>query len=173
MKKKDSQFKMLAVLTGVCLISAALLGFIHMKTSRRIMFNREKMIKDAILTVLPGTGDYKKISTEPVIFEGYNASGVTGYAVLSKGMGFQGSLVLMVGVETGMDRILGVAVLESVETPGLGDKIKAESFLSQFKGISLPEDGTVEVDTITGATISSKAVEKIINRAIEDAKRIS
>ena len=66
-------------------------------------------------------------------------------------------------------------VLESRETPGLGDKIyKDESFVSNFEQLSVdPEivvvadgrDADHEVDAITGATISSKAVVKIINQA--------
>jgi electron transport complex protein RnfG len=65
-------------------------------------------------------------------------------------------------------------VLESRETPGLGDKIyKDAEFVSNFSALSIePEIVTVkkntrerpnEVDAITGATISSKAVVRIIN----------
>jgi electron transport complex protein RnfG len=67
-------------------------------------------------------------------------------------------------------------ILESRETPGLGDKIyKDLSFVSSFESLSIdPEIRALkkgkrsapnEIDAITGATISSKAVVRIINEA--------
>jgi len=68
-------------------------------------------------------------------------------------------------------------VLESKETPGLGDKIeKDSSFVNEFEGVQAPlvgvksgqaEGDPNEVDTITGATISSEAIIDIINRRID------
>lgn len=185
MEKNVSGLKMLFVLTGVCLISAAVLGYVHILTVTRIQENKKRVIENAVFEVLPGVTDYKKISSEPVVFEGRKHGEAVGYAVLSKGMGFQGSILLMVGVDLKIERITGVAVLESVETPGLGDKIKGYSFLKQFKGLVLPNfnikkvdavtgaSSIIKVDSITGATISSIAVEKIVIRAIENVKRIS
>ncbi len=68
-------------------------------------------------------------------------------------------------------------VLESKETPGLGDKIEKDSaFVLQFDGAVTPllgvkpRDATGdlhEIDMITGATISSRVVIRIINNTIE------
>lgn len=184
MEKKVSGLKMLVVLVGVCLVSAAALGYVHMKTVKRIQENKKKVIENAVLEVLPGVTDYEKISSEPVIFKGNKNGRTAGYAVLSEGIGFQGNILLMVGIDSNIEKIAGVAVLESVETPGLGDKIKGEDFLEQFKGMVLPDASIekvdtvtgatliIKVDTITGATISSLAVEKIVMRAVEDVKGI-
>ena len=71
--------------------------------------------------------------------------------------------------------IIGMEVLESKETPGLGDKIfKDQDFVANFSALNIdPEIVAVgsgkktashEVDSISGATISSKAVVKIINQ---------
>jgi electron transport complex protein RnfG len=66
-------------------------------------------------------------------------------------------------------------VLESRETPGLGDKIfKDEDFVANFRDLAVAPEVVVvkkgrtrenEVDAISGATISSHAVVRIINRA--------
>jgi electron transport complex protein RnfG len=68
-------------------------------------------------------------------------------------------------------------VLESKETPGLGDKIeKDEAFVSQFDGAIAPLLGVKsgagtgdpsEIDMITGATISSRTIINIINETLE------
>jgi hypothetical protein len=68
-------------------------------------------------------------------------------------------------------------VLENKETPGLGDKIvKDSAFVSEFVGAAAPLEGVKagsgdgdpsEVDMITGATISSRAVIDIINARLE------
>jgi electron transport complex protein RnfG len=68
-------------------------------------------------------------------------------------------------------------VLEQLETPGLGAEIDGEKFVSQFRGLATrppisyvkgkaPEKDN-EVQAITGATISSKAVVDIINKTIK------
>ncbi|MCP3683737.1 MAG: FMN-binding protein [bacterium] len=172
MNKKESGIKMLIVLTGVCLLSAAVLGYIHISTFERIEKNRIKRIEEAVSNVLPGITDYEKVSSDPVIFKGKNGDADAGYAVLSSGMGFQGDIVLMVGLDSTINNIEGVVILESVETPGLGDKIRELDFLKQFQGKNVSSDSEIGVDAITGATISSVAVGKIINKAVEYAKRI-
>ena len=171
--KEVSGIKMLAVLSGVCVISAAMLGFVYSNTKDQISQNRMKIIQAAVYKVIPGIDDYEKINESPVIYKGTSGGSAAGYAVLTEGMGFQGKILLMVGVDLQIKTITGVDVLESVETPGLGDKIKGEGFLGQFNPMKIGASDNVSIDTITGATISSVAVEKIINRALEHVKRIS
>jgi electron transport complex protein RnfG len=73
--------------------------------------------------------------------------------------------------------LLGMKVLESKETPGLGDRIEKDTvWVAQFVGVESPLEpvrtgrGTgkpTEVDLITGATISSRTIVRIINEALE------
>jgi electron transport complex protein RnfG len=73
--------------------------------------------------------------------------------------------------------MLGMKVLESKETPGLGDKIvKDTAFINQFSRVEGPVQGVKkgqekgkpnEVDMITGATISSRALIRAINTTLE------
>ncbi|MBN2406820.1 MAG: FMN-binding protein [Elusimicrobia bacterium] len=172
MQQKYSNLKMLAVLAGICVISAGLLGYAHISTAERIRENREARIRDAVGKVLAGIDSYERINSEPVIFKGMTQGEIAGYAVLYEGMGFQGTIQLLIGLDPDIHMMKGMAVLDSVETPGLGDRIKGPDFGKQFEQMGIPGEGEIKVDTITGATISSLAVEKIINRAIGDAKRI-
>ena len=82
----------------------------------------------------------------------------------------------MIGFEPPNGTLIGFKVLEQKETSGLGDKIERDtSFVSQLTGRIPPLKGVKKVDasnlsqvqTITGATISSRAVIRIINHAVE------
>ena len=92
------------------------------------------------------------------------------------GPGFQDTIAILYGYKPGEKIVVGMEVLESRETPGLGDKIYKDAvFVAGFSALSVePEIFAVkkgtksqpnEIDAITGATISSKAVVRIINEA--------
>ena len=112
---------------------------------------------------------------EPVVYGGYDEQGdFVGYAMPGAGPGFQDTIALLYGYLPGDKQVVGMEILESRETPGLGDKIyKDAAFVAEFSALSVdPEIVAVkkgtgsqpnQVDAITGATISSKAVVRIIN----------
>ena len=81
-----------------------------------------------------------------------------------------------------MKKYLALEILEQVETPGLGTKVTETPFTDQFKQLKTsplinwvkgvePENPN-EIQAITGATISSKAVVAIINSGIEKMKKL-
>lgn len=102
-----------------------------------------------------------------------------GWAMLSAGSGYADTIRLIFGWDAKAKRILALRVLENKETPGLGDKIGTAPYASRFrdreaspdaplKGVkedSTPNAGD-EVDAITGATISSRAVVRIVNAGL-------
>ncbi|MES1259020.1 MAG: RnfABCDGE type electron transport complex subunit G [Gemmatimonadota bacterium] len=112
----------------------------------------------------------------PTAYVGFDAAGKrTGVAVTAAEPGFQELLTLMIGFNPEDGRLLGFKVLDEKETPGLGDKIETDSsFRTQFAGKLPPLAGVKgrpggtksEVQTITGATISSRAVIRIVNHAV-------
>ena len=108
-------------------------------------------------------------------FVGFDAQGVrTGVAVEAAEPGFADEVRLMVGFNPATSALIGYAMLGQKETPGLGDKIEKDSvFVGSFRGKVAPLRGTKgsatdanTVQTITGATISSRAVIQIINHAV-------
>jgi electron transport complex protein RnfG len=113
----------------------------------------------------------------PKAYVAYDASGKqSGVAVTAQEPGFQEEVLLMIGFEPANGKLIGFKVLDEKETPGLGDKIERDtSFSHQFPGRVAPLKGVKarngdnlnEVQTITGATISSRAVIRIINHAVE------
>lgn len=170
---------------------------VFLATQPLIKRNQVEALEAAIYTVLPGA-ETRKIfveqdgklvevqSTDGVeaVFAGYGPGGkLIGYGIPSAGSGFQDTISLIYGYDPYKKQIIGMQVLESKETPGLGDKIiKDQDFLDDFKTLKVePEillvaSGTRananEVDSISGATISSKAVVKILNQGNEKWRKL-
>ncbi len=113
------------------------------------------------------------------VFLGYDESDVpVGFAVTGGEPGYQDIIRLIFGYDPGSGEVVGMEVLESKETPGLGDKIEKDAeFVAEFDGVQAPLVGVKqdagqgdpgEVDMITGATISSRTVIAIINNRLEE-----
>jgi electron transport complex protein RnfG len=172
------------LLSGVMLTSAFLL------TLPTIEANRAAALRAAVFQVVPGTASMQKLVLHGDAFapaDGNEAAGTTavyatydgsgkflGYAIPAAGAGFADTIALIYGYDPVQQHVIGMQVLESKETPGLGDKIyKDPRFGAEFKALAaLPAIVVVkngagskpnEVDGITGATISSKAVVRIMN----------
>lgn len=132
-------------------------------------------LKNGALTKSATPGEDRK--GLPRAYLGFDASGKrVGAAVTAQEPGFQEEVLLMIGFDPSSGALIGFKVLDEKETPGLGDKIERDtSFGSQFpgriaplKGVRKRADGDPSaVQTITGATISSRAVIRIINHAVE------
>jgi electron transport complex protein RnfG len=185
--------RMMATLgiAGMC-SGVALVG-IFLVTEPRIERNRAEALEAAIFQVLRGAQSRQafvlegtelaafessgaRLPRQEAVYAGYDEAGrLVGYAIPAEGSGFQDTIKLIYGYDPDRQRVVGMQVLESRETPGLGDKIlKDEGFLDGFRNLAVvPEVVAVkkgrsrdnEVDAISGATISSVAVVRIINAA--------
>lgn len=173
--------------SGLAIVSA------YRLTQPMIRANQAEALREAVFQVVPGSERMQRLvwrdgSFVPAeadtpeegqarsVYAGYDESGAfRGYAVPGSGAGFQDTIRLIFGYDPEAREILGMQVLESRETPGLGDRIyKDPEFVDEFHGLTVePEPKLVkgegeapnEVDAITGATISSQAVVDIINAA--------
>ena len=172
------------------LLSGLIIVSIYESTLPTITAYKAKVLREAVFKVLPGISSMQRLvylngqlaavdkeeKEQEVVFGGYDADGrLLGYAIPNAGPGFQDTIRLLYGYLPKERRVVGMEILESRETPGLGDKIyKDAAFVANFDRLAIdPEIVAVkkgkkteahEVDAITGATISSKAVVQIINR---------
>jgi electron transport complex protein RnfG len=86
------------------------------------------------------------------------------------GQGFGGNLGVMVGFEIETGNLVGIGITTMSETPGVGTRVKEKAFVTQFKGMSkdavlkVKKDGG-EVDALSGATVSSRAVAQAMENA--------
>lgn len=176
-------------IAGLC-SGLAIVG-IFLVTQPMIERNRAEALEAAIYRVLEGArsrvafvvreGKLARFESpddslpkEEAVYAGYDETGaLVGFAVPAEGAGFQDTIKLLYGYSVDRKRVVGMEVLESRETPGLGDKIiKDQDFVGNFRDLAVsPEIVAVksgrtkdnEVDAISGATISSVAVVRIIN----------
>jgi len=138
------------------------------------------LLQDSTLTArLPeGVDSLDESQVLDKVYLGYDAAGdPVGFAVEGAEPGFQDIITLIFGYDPQARQLLAMKVLDHAETPGLGDKIiKDTAFVSGFEGAQAPIQGVkpdrntgdpAQVDMITGATISSRAVITIINHRIE------
>lgn len=172
--------RMLLVLTSIGIISGGALSVVYKAAFPRIERHRLEELKRAIFVVLPDAKDYKTLEKNGLqVYRGIDETGnPVGIAFEAKGNGFQGKITMMVGMDNRFERLTGMLVLDQIETPGLGARIAGDKFQKQFKGLSISPDIAYvknkkpgkpnEIQAITAATISSKAVIKILNRQIKE-----
>ena len=175
MAAKSNLTNMVCCLGAVCLVCAALLGGVYVLTEDAIAQTNAALLRESVGSVLPAGGTLSEalpleVGGTPSEYYVSTADGApAGYAVKSTVSGFGGPLVLMVGL-TPEGKVYGTSVLSHAETPGLGSNLTSEGFMKQFKGmpaarnISVSKDGG-EVEAITSATITSRAVCGAINAA--------
>lgn len=168
--------KLVVSLTAISAVCAAVLATVNSVTKNQIAAIREQAALNAAKLVLPPVKTLEKVKGEnggPDSFIGKNAKGkIVAYAVVGTDpKGYGGVISLMVGI-TPEKKIIGYKKLEAYETPGLGMNLVLDDFKKQFKGMDASTDIKVkkdggEVDVITSATITTRAV----CRAINDARR--
>jgi electron transport complex protein RnfG len=183
--------KMVIVLTVITALSGGILATWDGVTKPKIAYHRLQALKAAISDVLPSYDTYeeKDISGRKVYIGKIDGSTQSvGIAFKVDGSGFQGNISIMIGVDPSFTSITGIKVLEQIETPGLGTKIVVDPsnkanpfwFPEQFGGVvlfpqidvvknSIPQNPN-EVQAISGATITSKAVVRIMNDNIQQIK---
>ena len=143
-------------------------------------YNTFYLVNDALSLTLP---DGAKESEYKRIYVGYDATNTVSGVAISRGeSGFQDIVQVIFGFNPVNGKLSGMKILDSKETPGLGDKIfKDLVFVKQF--FDGPETPLVavkagmgkgkpnEIDTITGATISSKVVISVINNGLKEYRQ--
>ncbi len=188
---EKSWLVILAALVFGLLISAIngqLQPIIEEKAEEKLNAKLAVMFGDGVKTVPTTTGyttwDNKKVSVD--YFSANKDGNLVGYALIISGSGFADKIELLVGFDVELQKLKGIAVLKSNETPGFGNKIKDESkgnwisfkdcykdrtLASNLEVVKAPESTRVahkddnKIVSISGSTISSEAVTKIVNQA--------
>jgi electron transport complex protein RnfG len=188
------------VVLSVGVVCALAIVSVYEFTGPIIQRNRVALRQRAILEVLPGATSSAAFRLDPssgeietrsadseesdLLFAGYDDDGeLVGLAIETQGMGYQDIIRVLYGYSFDKQAVIGTSVLESRETPGLGDRIeKDDAFLANFErlDVRLNEAGTEvaneikfvkpgektepwQIDGITGATISSRAMANMLS----------
>lgn len=197
-KSSANPIAMLRAMVGIGVLCGLLIVLTYEGTLPRVERLRAEALERAIFKVLPGIESTQAFTWDgeafvpaseesaEVVYAGYDSSGkFTGMAIEAAGQGYADIIRILYGYDVNNQTVIGFYVLESKETPGLGDKIEKDAaFLENFEAldVSLSADfsrvmnqiipvkkGTKqnpwEVDGITGATISSRAIGDILGES--------
>jgi Na+-translocating ferredoxin:NAD+ oxidoreductase subunit G len=174
----------LLTLSLIGVISGGVLAQVNAWAVPQIAENQRLATERAIYHVQPEAERYELLESDALtVYRVYGAGDrPVGYALVHSGQGFQDAITLVIGVEDDRATITGIEVLEQSETPGLGTVITESDFLSQFLGLvghpqiewvkTPPQAGANEVEMVTGATISTRAVVVIVNDAVAKLQQI-
>ena len=182
-------FPMYRALVGVGMMCGLLIAVVYSGTLPIIERNKAEALEKAVFAVLPGAARRETIELDGgEVHAGFNADEVlVGVAIEASAMGYADLVTLLYGYSPEKEAVIGIRVLTSKETPGLGDKIeKDEAFLENFVALDarLDASGTSvanrivtvksgtktepwQIDGITGATITSNAVGEALGSSTE------
>lgn len=187
------------VLVIIAVTAGLAIAGIHELTRPWVAEQRAALLERSLQQVLPtaatfesyglGTGGSLELHDRlqgAVIFLGRDVEGrAVGVALAASGFGYQDRISLVYGLDPLEGRLLGMRVLESRETPGLGSRIVDDAaFLASFDGLEIPLDQegrpqplrivanaraeAGEIDAITGATVSVRAVARIVSSSLAE-----
>lgn len=192
-----SAWSMYRAIVGIGALCALLIVTVYQTTAARIQENQRRFLALAVSQVLPAAHSTLGVALtedgrleEAVeesrlpVFLGYDAGGeLVGAVITAEGMGYQDKIRVIYAYSFELDAIVGFKVLDSKETPGLGDRIEKEAhFLANFEKLdaTLAAAGDAllhpivtvkqgekiqpwQLDGITGATITSVAIGDILD----------
>lgn len=129
--------------------------------------NAEKQFNEQLLTLLPGS---KSFAQEAYTGEDANIRSVykaeNGYVIETAVQGYVDEIVMLVGVSN-EGSVTGLVIRDMHETPGVGTKALQDwEFLAQFLKTEGDAQIGTDIDAISGATVTSKAVAKSVNSAV-------
>lgn len=177
----------------ICVVVSAALGFTYSGT-KNVIEERKRLDEIAARKEVLGTAKTFEaderladiVNGKPELnmveeaYKGLNGETVEGYVITAVSKGYGGDVKVIVGIDSSKT-ISGVKIVEHSETPGLGAKAEDPEFLSQFvntapkKPLKLVKGNKVkaeEIDAISSATITSKAVTDAVQAAVGVANEL-
>ncbi len=170
----------LVLLMGI--VFATMLAGAQNSLSDRIRENQIQALNAAIAEVVPNTAATEQMEIGGrSVYKCLDADGAhVGWAIDASGPGFVDRIRVVAGLDAEAQKIIGVRVIENVETPGLGNKIQDPEWVGQYDALDAtreisvqkrpPVAGANEIQAITGATWSSVYVTDIVNAIINEIR---
>lgn len=191
----SSGYPMIRMLTIVSLLCGLLIVVTDVNTRGRIRHNQEIIMRESVAQLLPGiqkqiiygiepSGDLTILAgvqgEGPRLFAGYDGGGrFLGVVIETSDRGYADVISAMYAYDPDRKVVTGFKVVDMRETPGLGSRIGSDpEFADNFKALDAAEEHPIttvkhgtkknpwEIDAISGATISSRAVGRMLQKSV-------
>lgn len=173
--------KIITSLAIVGMLSGISLVFVYSYAIPKIQQNVADETEKAIKNIFPELTMINKEEKEGIFTIKDQTGKLLGYAFLAEAGGYQGAIKLLAGINPECTVLKGIEIIESQETPGLGAEIVSEKFRNQFFNLPVTcpieyvknkkPDKPCQIEAITGATISSRAVVNMLNKKIQEIRQ--
>lgn len=179
-KNREDIIKPVGVLLAICIIIPLALSITNKVTAKKIAELEAANSKKNMQSLIDADNFEECENGEITYYAAINGGKTAAYIFTESSKGYGGDVSVMTAIKPD-GTVAGVAILDvSGETPGLGQNAAKESFFSQYiglkKGVSVLKNGAKaennEVDAVTGATITSTAVTRAVNKALDDFEKV-
>jgi electron transport complex protein RnfG len=159
-------------------IAALILAYSNGVTAPEIENVEEQIKTQARMEILSSADAFEKVEGvegAKEVYKGTAGGATVGYTLTMVTTGYGGDMEIAVGISTD-GQVSGIKIIKHAETPGLGANAQNPSFSDQYTGkstdtqievVKTPPTADNEIQAITGATITSRAVTKAVNEARE------
>ena len=173
--------RLAVVLLGITAVTGIILGGVYTMTLKPIAAVQQQQKMEALSATMPGAKDFRQVEVKndksgliKEINEGSDGSNVVGYNFTVTPKGYGVLITLVVGIDK-EGTVKGIKILSLSETPGLGMKSTEPAFSDQFKDkkadtltvVKTAPASAGEIQAISGATITSRAVTLGVNSALD------
>lgn len=184
---KLKMFQPALLLTVLCLIVTLLLAATYEITKDPIARQQQEAALMQKQEIFPNGKEFSNIAPSEVqikdmaakdiaaveISAAKDAGGkVIGYVFVTSSRGYAGNVVATTGIDT-QGKVIMVRATAADDTPGLGKRVEEKGFQAQFSNLDTKVltsvsagSGTHKIDSISGATISSRAASSAVNKAM-------
>ena len=179
-KNREDIIKPVGVLLAICIIIPLALSVTNKVTVKKIAELEAANSKKNMQSLIDADNFEECENGEITYYAAINGGKTAAYIFTESSKGYGGDVSVMTAIKPD-GTVAGVAILDvSGETPGLGQNAAKECFFSQYiglkKGVSVLKNGAKaennEVDAVTGATITSTAVTRAVNKALDDFEKV-
>ncbi len=179
-KNREDIIKPVGVLLAICIIIPLALSVTNKVTAKKIAELEAANSKKYMQSLIDADNFEECENGEITYYAAINGGKTAAYIFTESSKGYGGDVSVMTAIKPD-GTVAGVAILDvSGETPGLGQNAAKESFFSQYiglkNGVSVLKNGAKaennEVDAVTGATITSTAVTRAVNKALDDFEKV-
>lgn len=179
-KNREDIIKPVGVLLAICIIIPLALSVTNKVTVKKIAELEAANSKKNMQSLIDADNFEECENGEITYYAAINGGKTAAYIFTESSKGYGGDVSVMTAIKPD-GTVAGVAILDvSGETPGLGQNAAKESFFSQYiglkKGVSVLKNVAKaennEVDAVTGATITSTAVTRAVNKALDDFEKV-